>query len=340
MRKIRLITILLQILGVILLSSCGQAEPLLDMTPTRTVMEGTLRPYPSDTPSATPLPTDYVTPTSSPTVTSTPTQVFYEVREGDDMYGIAFYYGINPQAIMTANPEVDPRMMGPGTTLLIPITPVPGATATATLALTPTATPPYTALHDPDCYPDAAGGLWCFVLMENDQSGALENVSAEVTLETGEETRNKVALMPVNLLPAGAVIPLVVYFEGPVEEDFSVSAEVSFFLPVMPDDERYLSVDLINQSIIFSDDGHRADITGTATLSEDGSDAQYLWINATAFDEEGRVIGSRRWESTEENLTAGNQLTFEFSIYSMAGEINRVEILAEALAEQPSDVED
>ncbi len=340
MRKIRLITILLQLLGVVLLSSCVQTKPLIDLTPTHTLMDGTLRPYPSDTPSATPLPTDYVTPTSSPTVTSTPTQVFYEVREGDDMYGIAFYYGISPQAIMTANPTVNPRMMGPGTTLLIPITPVPGATATATLALTPTATPPYAALRDPDCYPDAAGGLWCFVLMENDQGGALENVSAEVTLETGEETRNKVAIMPLNLLPAGAVMPLVVYFEGPVEDDFVVSAEVSFFLPVMPDDNRYLSVDLVGQSIIFSDDGRRADIVGTAILPADGLDAQYLWINATAFDEAGRVIGVRRWESAGDDLSAGNRLSFEFSLYSMAGEINQVEILAEALADQPLNNED
>jgi len=340
MQKTRLFSITVLIIITILLSSCMQTPPQVELTPTRTMMSGTLRPYPSDTPSATPLPTDFVSPTSSPTITPTPTPVYYEVREGDDMYGIAFYYGISPQAIMTANPTVNPRLMGAGTKLLIPITPVPGATATATLALTPTATPPYAALHGPDCYPDAAGGLWCFLLIENDQGGALENVSAEVTLTAGEETRNKIALMPLNLLPAGAALPLVVYFEGPIGEDYEVSAQVNFLLPVMPDDQRYLSVELLDQSIKFSDDGQRADISGIAALPEDGRDPQYLWINATGFDSAGRVVAVRRWENSEENLSTGDQIPFAFSLFSLAGEIDRVELLAEALADQPLDVED
>ncbi len=340
MQKTRLFSITLLLIVTVFLSSCTQSPPQVDMTPTQTMMSGTLRPYPSNTPSGTPLPTDYVSPSPSPTITPTGTPVYYEVREGDDMYGIAFFYGISPQAIMTANPTVNPRLMGEGTRLLIPITPVPGATATATLALTPTATPPYAALHDPDCYPDAVGGLWCFVLLENDQGGALENVSAEVTITMGEESLNKIALMPLNLLPAGAALPLVVYFEGPIGEDYEVSAEVNFLLPVMTEDDRYLPVELVDQSVEISDDGQRADISGIAVLPEDGMDPQYLWINATAFDDSGRVVAVRRWESPEEILSTGREIPFEFSLYSLAGEIDRVEILAESLADQPSDGED
>lgn len=309
------------------------------MTPTPTLLDGTLRPYPSNTPSATPLPTDYVSPTPSPTITPTPTPIYYEVRQGDDMFGIAFFYGISPQAIMTANPTVNPRLMGAGTRLLIPITPVVGTTATATPEMSPTPTPPYIVSQSPDCYPDAVGGLWCFLLLENRQGGALENVSAEVTLEIGEETWNKVANMPLNLLPAGAALPLVVYFEGPVGEEYEVTAEVNFLLPVMPNDARYLTVEL-DQSIDFSRDGRRADIFGSATLPADGADPQYLWINATGYDDSGRVVAVRRWESPEEVLSAGDTIPFEFSLYSLAGEIDRVEILAEALAVQPPEAED
>lgn len=340
MFKNRLMILILVVFGAVLMSSCAETGSEIEPSPTPTMLDGTLRPYPSNTPSATPLPTDYVIPTPSSTVTPTPTQVYYEVREGDDMYGIAFYYGLSPQAIMTANPTVNPRMMGPGTTLLIPITPIPGATSTATLALTPTATPPYAALHEPDCYPDAAGGLWCFILLENDQESALENVSAEVVIEVGEETRIEVANMPLNLLPAGASLPLIVYFEGPIGEDFTVSAEVDFLLPVMPGDQRYLSVELPNQSVDINDEGMRADISGIAALPGEGGDARYLWINATAFDAEGRVVAVRRWESFEENLSAGYQVPFELSLYSMGGEIDRVELIAEALADQPSEGDD
>jgi len=338
MQKIRLVPITLLLLAVVLLSSCVQATPQLDVTPTRT-RDGTLRPYPSDTPSATALPTDYVSPTPSATITPTATQVYYEVREGDDMYGIAFGYGISPQAIMTANPTVNPRMMGPGTTLLIPITPVPGATATATLALTPTATPPYAALHTPDCYHDAVDGLWCFVLLENNECSALENVSAEVAVKMGEDVRTAIAMMPLNLLPAGVSLPLVVYFEGPIPEEFSVSAEVDFLLPVMPDDQRYLDVELVDPVVTISDDGSRADISGTAVISEEGSGARYLWINATAFDRDGKVVTSRRWEG-DSAFSAGEQVGFELTLYSLGGVIDRVELLAEAQADLPSDTED
>ena len=256
------------------------------------------------------------------------------------MYGIAWYYGISPQAIMTANPTVNPRLMGAGTRLLIPVTPVPGATATATLALTPTATPPYAALHNPDCYPDASGGIWCFVLLENDQGGPLENVSADVTLESDEETLTKVAVMPLNLLPSGAALPLVVYFGGPISENYEVSAEVSFLLPVMPDNDRYLSVELFDQSIEFSDNGQHADISGIAVLPEGAADPAYLWINATGYDADGRVVAVRKWESLEENLSAGDQIPFTFTLYSMVGEIDQVEILAEALVDLPRQGED
>jgi hypothetical protein len=342
MRNIRLISITLLIMllmSAVFLSSCAQSAPEMDMTPTPTLLDGTLRPYPSNTPSATPLPTDYLSPTPSPTITPTPTPIYYEVREGDDMYGIAYFYGISPQAIMTANPTVNPRLMGAGTRLLIPITPVPGLTATATPELSPTATPPYNVSGTPDCYPDAVGGLWCFLLLENRQGGALENVSAEVTLEAGEEIRSKAAIMPLNLLPAGKALPLVVYFEGPIGEEYKVSAEVDFLLPVMPGDARYLDVEL-DRSIDFSGDRRRADISGSAALHADGADAQYLWINATGYDDSGRVVAVRRWESPEGVLSAGDQIPFAFSLYSLAGEIDRVEILAEALAVQPSEVED
>lgn len=255
------------------------------------------------------------------------------------MYGIAFYYGISPQAIMTANPTINPRMMGPGTTLLIPVTPIPGSTATATLALTPTSTPRYKALHEPDCYPDASGGLWCFVLLENFENGALENVTAVITLTEGEENRSETAMMPLNLLPAGASLPLVVYFDPPVASDYSITAEVDFLLPVMPEDQRYLAVDIIDQSILISEDGQQAQITGKVVLPEDGQDARYLWINGTAFDEAGHVLASRRWDS-EAGISAGEIVPFKLTLYSLGGTIDRVELLTEVMADQPSEVED
>jgi hypothetical protein len=143
-------------------------------------------------------------------------------------------------------------------------------------------------------------------------------------------------MMPLNLLPAGASLPLVIYFEGPIAEAISVSAEVEFYLPVMPDDQRYLDLELTDQNVTISEDGARAEISGTAVIPEDSKGARYLWINATAFDRDGKVVATRRWEG-DSAFSAGAQAVFDITLYSLGGAIDRIEILAEAQAAQPED---
>lgn len=338
MRKIWLVfAILLSLLGIVL-SSCAVESTAVQETVNET-QEGTLRPYPSDTPSATPFPTGYNSSTPSPTITPTATQVYYEIQLGDDMYSIAWRYDVSPQAIMTANPTVNPNAMIVGDLLLIPVTPMPEATGTATVGLSQTATPIYGSLNEPDCYRDAAGGCWGFVLVENDQEGALENVSGVVALEGEDETRQETAILPLNLLPAGESLPLITYFQPPLPDEFSASAQVDFWLPVMPDDQRYLDVEIVKQDIQMRDNGRIATITGELQLPEDSLDAEYVWINATAFDVEGHVLGVRRWDRLEP-LSAGSSLTFDLTVYSMGGEIDHVDLLVEARAVQEQGEED
>jgi len=328
MQKNSLLTLLvLLVMG--LMSACVPGQPAGDVTVTDT-LDSTLRPYPSGTSTATPLPTGYNSPTPSPTVTPTPTPVYYDVQEGDDMYGIAFRYNISPDVLMTANPSVNPRAMGVGTTLLIPVTPMPpSAAATQTPVLSPTPTPRYAALHEPVCYPDAFGGLWCFVLVENSETEALENVTGVVVLEADEETREETALMPLNLLPAGESLPLIGYFEAPIPEDYSVTAEVEFLLPVMPGDQRYLPVEISEQSMVLNEDAQVVALTGEVYLPAGQPESRYLWINAIAFDEEGLVVATRRWES-DSQISGGETRAFDIILYSLGGAIERVDLLVEA----------
>jgi len=250
------------------------------------------------------------------------------------MYGIAFFYGISPQALMTANPTVNPRAMGPGTTLLIPITPGPGATATSAVTATPTPTQSFARLDEPDCYPDALGGLWCFGLVVNDEAGALENVSGVVRLTSGEAVREEAAVMPLNLLPEGRSLPLIAYFQPPVPADFVVSVEVDFYLPVMQEDSRYLPVEIQGEETDLSEDGQSAQVTGTLALAETEGQAAYLWLHATAFDAAGNVVAARRWE-VEGPIEAGATQSFTLSLYSLGGAIDQVDLLAEAHRWQP-----
>lgn len=340
MRRQRRFLLFFLIFLMLGLSACVSSTPTIQLTPTGTV-EGTLRLFPSVTPTETPLPTGYVTATSSPTITPTPTPVYYEVQSGDDMYAIAFYYGLEPQAIMTANPDVDPNAMTVGMQLVIPITPSPEPSATptpnaTTAEIEPTATTTQAVtLQDADCYPDAAGGLWCFILATNENDADRENVSALVTLSDGEISQQETAIMPLNLLPAGESLPLIAYFQGPLPAQYSIAAELEFYLPVMPDDDRYLAVDILVEVMDYNEDGDIAFVSGTLGLTDDQADAQYLWVSATALDAEGHIVAARRWEATDP-LSAGSELPFEIMLYSFAGEIDRVILLAEAQPEPDS----
>lgn len=328
MQKTLIVSLLMLILAGSNLAACTPAPPMDSPTPSPT-LDGTLRPYPSPTQTQTPLPTDYVSPTPSPTVTPTMTPVYYDVLEGDDMYSIGWRFNVSPQQIMTANPTVNPRAMGVGTSLLIPITPAPDPTATPLVELTPTATQPFAPLQSPDCYPDTLGGLWCFLVVENDNDRAAENVSGVVTLRYGEETRRESAIMPLNLLPVGAALPLIAYFQPPLPEAFTVTARVDFWLPVMPGDQRYLPVAVEDQAVTLSEAGRVAAVSGVLSLPTGQPDARYAWLHATAFDADGRVVAVRRWDS-EATLTGGGRTPFNLFLYSLGGPIERVDLLAEA----------
>jgi hypothetical protein len=87
--------------------------------------------------------------------------------------------------------------------------------------------------------PWAVYGALCWWSMTKEE--AVENISGVVTLLDGEETQQESAIMPLNLLPAGASLPLIAYFQPPIPESYTISARVDFFLPVMPSDQRYLA---------------------------------------------------------------------------------------------------
>ena len=313
----------------LLLAGCAPAVAPPDLPSPSPSPDGTLRPYPTLTATSTPLPTGFLSPTPSPTFTPTFTPVFYDVLEGDDMFSIGWRFRVSPEAIMTANPDVNPRAMGIGTSLLIPITPMPDATPTPMVELSPTATPIFANIQAPDCYPDGLGGLWCFVLVINDQAEAVENVSGVVTMRSDDETRREAAIMPLNLLPAGEALPLIAYFQPPLPENYTVTAKVDFLLPVMPDDQRYLQIDIEEQSIELRSEGRIASVSGILTLPANQPAARYVWLNATAFDEAGRVLAVRRWDSPEP-LSPGESIPFSTFLYSLGGSIERVELLVEA----------
>lgn len=334
--KLSGLSLTLGLVVMLILASCSSTPQITDLAPGVT-LEGTLRPYPSDTPTQTPLPTGYVTPTPSPTITPTWTPVYYNVRENDDMFGISLWYGISLEALKTANPTVNPYAMGVGTVLLIPLTPQAESTSRPTPNFTPTPTPLYSAMNQPDCYPDGSQGLTCFVLIENSNSNDLENVGGIVTLTdlVSGEIRQEVAIMPLNLLRTGTSIPMVAYFSAPIPGKYSVAAVVDIILPVLQGDTRYVNLVIENQQINLSNNNLSAVISGQLT-PEGETSIRSARVLAIAYDLEGHVLGIRLWESpSPADLVPGELKDFSLSVYSMSGEIDHIDLLTEAKAILP-----
>ena len=79
----------------------------------------------------------------------------------------------------------------------------------------------------------------------------------------------------------------------------------------------------------INEDGRSARVTGQVLLPDHSQAASQVWVAATAYDDAGRVVGVRRWESSA-GLLPGGVLPFEFMVSSIAGKIEQVEFAVEA----------
>jgi LysM repeat protein len=283
----------------------------------------TLIPYSTRTPNATPERPDGLV-ESFETPLPSPTPFVYEVQAGDTMSGIALEFGVSLDELLAANPDVSPNSMSIGTKLN-----VPSVSANPTGASTSAPVP--AAVKRIECYPTADKGMWCFVLVHNDTPDAIENLSAQVTLVDAEDQTlaSAPALSPLNILPPGASLPLMVFFPPAIPADARPQAQLLTGIHLQPDDARYLPAALHNTLAQVDGSGRSAQVSGTVFLPENVAAARLVWVAAVAYDDGGRAIGVRRWESTA-GIAPGSSLQFSFEVSSLAGEIERVEYLVEA----------
>jgi hypothetical protein len=140
---------------------------------------------------------------------------------------------------------------------------------------------------------------------------------------------SQAALLPLNILPPGTSLPLTIYFPPDIPLDAKPQVQVLTAIRLMPDDQRYIPATVNNTVVQINAEGHSALISGLVSLLSETSAANQVWVAATAYDDAGRVVGVRRWESNT-TLTAGASLPFEFMISSIGGKIARVEFAVEA----------
>ncbi len=333
MQKMKLkLGLIFWILLMLVLSACGTGDVSLP----------TIVPLPTDTPaialtpSATPLPTNTLapSPTTPPTHTPTPAPVTYTVTEKDDMFGVALRYGVSLDALKAANPTVIPNMMSVGTVLIIPVTPTPPSTGAG--QGDPTQTPdlfnPLRLAKAPVCYADTLGGAYCFAQLENISQTPVENPSVRFTLSGAGTTLEMDGILPLNILPAQKTMPAVAYFPPPIPGGFEVTAQITDWLPVMPDDSRYLEAEIVAEAPTIAAGASFVEVTGMVNLPQ--GQAEYVWVLGVVYDINGQVLGLRRWE-TELPSTSASSFPFDLRVFAMQGEIKELKLFVEAYATIP-----
>jgi LysM repeat protein len=325
----------------LLASACAPAAREIATPPlSAPTRAGRLTPYFSATPPAqttvTPADAAISTPTLPPS--PTPTLRTHVVKKGEDMGGIAFLYRVSLEALMAANPTVQPRLMSVGTTLVIPpsSTPMPGDTPAPNAGAeppTPTAVPLELGLLS--CARAEDGGVWCFQPVTNAQSFTLEGISAVIRLgdRQGHAILEQPAFLPLDTLPTGVSLPLLAYFApgqaASLAPPYQSGSELRSALPSANDD-RYISAHLENQKVLLAEDGLSAAASAEVRLDSSRA-AGRVWVVAVAYDAQGNVVGVRRWEKTPSAspLEQGQSLAITVNVYSVSGAITRVDLVCE-----------
>lgn len=284
-----------------------------------------LTPFQSPTPSPVRLAIEtssIITATPAPSPTATP--ITYTVVQGDTMLAIALRYGIRLEELLAANPDVNPSLMSIGTKLIIP-------ESETNVAIFATPTPMALTIHPAECYQDARGEVWCFILVHNDQPRSIENVAARVSLIGEGETVIAMdqATAPLNIIRAGQALPLTVSFSSPGDQRFSVVVELTSAMLVPRDDERYLDVELEIEMVEYYAQGGYAIITGMVQLPVRSGPASLVWLAAVGYGAGDRVVAVRKVE-LDGPLGPGIPHPFEIELFSLGPTIERVEVLSEA----------
>jgi LysM repeat protein len=273
---------------------------------------------------ATPSPPEALVVTPPPgQPTATPS--IYTIQTGDTLSQIAEKFRVSLDSLISENPDVDPGALPVGQTLKIP-----GHAVGIPTNASPTPEP--LQVEQVKCHRVADGGLWCFVLVRNEYSELIENVSAEVMLvgSDGGRLASKMAVLPLDILAPGRALPLAVFFPPGIPGDATPRVQLLTAIRLLPDQTRYLPADIQDGLAQVAWPGLTAQLTGRVLLASGGASAASVWVAAVAYDEAGNVVGVRRWES-DAGVEPGQSTDFSFMISAVSGRIDRVDYAVEAV---------
>jgi LysM repeat protein len=264
-------------------------------------------------------------PTAAPLPSPTPTYRVYEVKSGDDLGGIAYAYGVSLSDLLHVNPDVNPYAMSIGTKLNIP----PEVEKKGD-DMQPT--PVGVQLGNAVCYPADLTGTWCFSEARNPFEHGVENITALLRVQkSGEEHQETYEMFPgLNTMEANGTLPLMVYIPENLGSQFSTNVELVSALPLQDNTDRYLGVTVENMQTRTVSRA-AVNVSGTVRLAEDApKSAKQVWLLGVAYDGNNQIIGVRRHEM-QVGIQPGGEIEFSFDVYLIAGNMDHIVVLAEAM---------
>jgi LysM repeat protein len=252
-----------------------------------------------------------------------PTPASYTIKSGDTLSQIAERHSVSVDSLLLANAGLNPNALRVGAALLIP-----GGGGHADFA---TPTPAPVRILDVACRPMATGAAWCFALLHNDSAEGLEYITGLISIMdlNGAVLASQDVALLLDILPPGTSLPLAVPFSGPLPLDFTPQVRILTATGLAADTPRYLPASVQNTRTNISWSGRAAEVNGAVILPAGTADAAQVWVAAVAYDETGRLVGWRRWES-DEGMSAGASMPFRLWVYSLAGAIDRVDLVVQA----------
>lgn len=289
-----------------------------------------LTPFATRTATPTVSSTSINIPTATPSPTVTPTPISYTVKSGETLWGIAANYSLTQDQILAANPTLKPYLVIPGTVIIIP-----NSAAVAFTQAAPESTPYPLQLSDPACTPSLSGGLYCFAEISNEQPLQAGNITASFTLidSSSGEARVQAALVPLSSIQPGGSLPVFTFFQPPIAANYSLSLQLQSATSInntgTPTPVQAAVIQIDQQEINISANGLSVLVNARATLQGEPGLSGRVWIAAVAYDEQGGIVGIRRYQS-ENTLAVGETVSFSLNIYSIGEKITRVEFFGEA----------
>ena len=284
--------------------------------------EGRLTPYIIQTDISMPseIPTVGTEKTSTPAPTAIP--IIHIVALGETISSIALRYGVLMDALMEANPGVEPTALIVGDKLVIP------AYNNSQAAEVDPAILKNIQILVPECIQTRDGGLWCAGLIENQGQEDLEDIVVKFSFRDvdGNVIEEKSAPTIMRHILPGMAVPVVVFLEKVPALYADITMNIFSALVVEASISPYLVVSIDEETRDLN--GIEATISGRMRVEGNQEKGQAdIRIGAAGFDEDGHLVGVRRLDSS---ATLNEAFNYSITVYSSAGNIAEVSLYTEA----------